>query len=286
MPYPKFDYLKPDTLEEATDILAQYEEDAKIIAGGSDLLPDLRARLIEPRYLVDVKEIEEMKELSYDDEKGLTIGAAVSLNEIAELDIVKEIFKPLWSSVTQLADPTIRNRATLVGNICTASPAGDSAPSLLVLDAEVNAVSESGERKIPIQDFFTGVKRNSLGDKELVKSVTVPTPPETAVGDYLKWRRTRGEDLSLVGVAALVTEPPSGILKIALSSVAPIPIYISEAEEILKDKKSVDAAIEKAVAVVKEKISPITDVRCGESYRLHMAEVLTRNILKKLLEER
>lgn len=286
MPYPKFEYLKPESMDELTGMLAEYKEDASIIAGGSDLLPDLRARLIDPDYVIDAKGIDEMSELSYDEEEGLTIGATVPLKELAESDIVKERFKPLWSSVNQLADPVIRNRATLTGNVCTSSPAGDSPPSLLVLDAEINSVSQSGERKIPIRDFFTGVKRNSLGADELVKSIHIPTPPDSAEGDYLKWTRTRGEDLSLVGVAALATDPKSGSLRIALSSVAPTPMYVPEAEGILKEEKTLNEKIGRAVQVVREKISPITDVRCSEDYRFYMAGVLTKRLLEKILEEK
>lgn len=285
MPLPKFDYLKPETLEEASEIMEDHGENAHILAGGTDLLPDVRGRLVNPDYIVDIKEIPEMKKLSFDEEEGLRIGAAVPLKKLAEFEELQEKFMPLWSSVKQIADPVLRNRATLIGNICTASPAGDSAPSLLVLDAEIETVSKDNERTIPIQDFFTGVKRNSLSENEFVKSIRIPPPLEEAVGDYLKWTRTRGEDLALVGVAALASNPTDGDLRIALSSVAPIPLYVPEAEDILKKEKSKDERIKKAISTVKEKISPITDVRCSENYRLYMAGVLTKRILRKLLEE-
>ncbi|MBS3815165.1 MAG: xanthine dehydrogenase family protein subunit M [Hadesarchaea archaeon] len=285
MALPEFDYLKPESLSELKEALSEHGENAKILAGGTDLMPDLRARIIDPKLIIDIKEIEEMNELSFNEKDGLTIGASVALKELVESDILKEKFGPLWSAVNQLADPVIRNRATLAGNICTSSPAGDSPPALIVLNAEVIADGENGERIIPIQDFFTGVKSNSLNENEFVKAIRIPTPPESAEGDYLKWKRTKGEDLSVVGVAALMTNEENGVLRIALSSVAPIPLYIQEAEDILKKNKSLDEKISEAVNVVKENISPITDVRCCESYRLHMAGVLTKKALNKLLKE-
>ncbi|KXB02347.1 hypothetical protein AKJ44_00725 [candidate division MSBL1 archaeon SCGC-AAA261F17] len=283
MPLPEFDYLKPKLVDEVADILAEHGGNAKILAGGTDLMPDLRARISSPKLIVDIKGIQEMNGLSYDKENGLKIGAGVTLKELVESEVVREKFGVLWSALSQLADPIVRNRATLTGNICTASPAGDSSPALLVLDAEVEAVSKGTERTIPIHDFFTGVKRTSLGENEFVKAIRIPTPPEDAVGEYMKWTRTRGEDLAVVGVAALVTGDRNGDLRIALSSVAPIPLYVEGAENVLKQGGSLKEKIEKAVSIVKGGISPITDVRCCKGYRLHMAGVLTKRVLTKLL---
>ncbi len=282
MPLPKFDYLKPKTVEELAGILADHAEDAKIFAGGTDLLVLMRGRLVRPKYLVDIKEIEELRRLSHDREKGLTIGAAVTLNEIIESDVVREHFGVLWSAANTLADYNIRNRATLVGNICNASPAADTAPALLVLDAEVEIASREGERTIPIQEFFKGVKRTALKPGEFVKSVKIPNPPEGAKGEYLKWGRIRGEDLAVVGVAALVANSGKKLVRIALSSVAPTPILISV--DGFFEGGSLEERIDKVASIVVSKISPISDVRASREYRLHMAGVLTRRVLKQLLE--
>ena len=284
MPLPRFDYLRPKTVQEVVDLLAEHGEDARIFAGGTDLLVLMRDKIIRPRYLIDVKDIGELRELSHDAEKGLTIGAAVTLNEIIESNVVRERFGVLWSAANSLADPIIRNRATLVGNICNASPASDTAPALLVLDAEVVAVSKEGERVIPIGEFFTGVKRTSLKSGEFVKAVRVPNPPAGARGEYLKWGRTRGEDLAIVGVAALVANSGRKLMRIALSSVAPTPVRVFEVEKIPDEGGSKNEQIDKAVKAVLEKISPISDVRGSREYRIHMTEVLTRHILEQLLE--
>lgn len=283
MPLPKFDYLKPESVRELVNLLAEQGEDAKIFAGGTDLLVLMRDRAIRPKYLIDIKGIEELGELSYDEEKGLKIGATVNLNEIIKSDVVRERFGVLWSAANSLADPILRSRATLVGNICNASPAADMAPALLVLDAEVEVASKEGERTIPIQEFFVGVKRTSLKPGEFVRAVRVPNPPEGARGDYLKWGRTRGEDLAVVGVAGLAANSGKKLVRIALSSVAPTPLLVPEVKGVFEGGGSLEEQIDKAASIVVEKISPISDVRAGKEYRLHMAGVLTKQILKQLL---
>ncbi len=280
---PKFDYLRPKTTEELVGLMAEYGEDAKLLAGGTDLLVLMRDKLIRPRYVIDLKGIGELRGLSWDEKRGLRIGATATLNELLESEVVKERFSVLWSAVGVLADPTLRNRATLVGNICNASPAADTAPALLVLDAEVEVAGKDGERIIPIRDFFTGVKRTSLKPGEFVRAVRIPNPPEGAKGGYYKWGRTRGEDLAVVGVAALVANSGRRIMRVALSSVFKTPLRVFEVEKIFEGEGPLGEQIERAVSVVREKIAPITDVRGGKEYRLHMAGALTRRALEELL---
>ena len=280
---PKFDYLRPQTIEELVDLLAKHGGNAKLLAGGTDLLVLMRDKIIRPKYVIDLKGIRELHELSHDEKRGLTIGATVTCSELLASEVVRKRFGVLWSSVNVLADPILRNRATLVGNICNASPAADTAPALLVLEAEVEVVGKEGGRTIPIQNFFTGVKQTSLKPGEFVKAVRIPNLPEGAKGDYLKWGRTRGEDLAVVGVAVLVASPGKKIVRVALSSVFKTPIRVFEVERIFEGEGPVEEQIERAVSVVKEKIAPITDVRGGKEYRLHMAGVLTQRALRELL---
>lgn len=279
---PRFDYLRPRTTGELIDLLAKHGEDARLLAGGTDLFVLMRDKLIRPRYVIDLKGIEGLHELSWDEKRGLRIGATVTLSELLESEVVKKRFGVLWSAVSTLADLTLRNRGTLVGNICNASPAADTAPALLVLDAEVEVAGKGGERVIPIKDFFVGVKRTSLKPGEFVRAVRIPNPPEGVKGGYYKWGRTRGEDLAVVGVAVLAS-PEKRVVRVALSSVFKTPLRVFEVEKVFEEKGSLDEQIERAVSVVQEKIAPITDVRGGKEYRLHMAGVLTRRALKELL---
>ncbi len=284
---PKFDYVKPKTLKEAVDFLSLHGNEAKILAGGTDLLVLMRDEAVKPKYLVDIKAVKELNTISYEEDKGLTIGATVTLNEIIESDIIKERFGILHEATSSIADHEIRNRATLVGNICNASPAADTAPALLVLDAIVKVIGPEGERTIKIQDFFTGVKETSLKEEEFVKAVEIPNPPEGARGRYLKQQRIRSEDLAIVGVAALVTKNSAGKrqVRIAFSSVAPTPIRIFEVEEMFEKDRPISELIDEAVSVVSKRLSPISDVRGSREYRAHLIEVLTRRVLKELLKE-
>jgi carbon-monoxide dehydrogenase medium subunit len=280
---PKFDYLRPRTVDELLELVTKHKDDAKLMAGGTDLLVLMRDKLIKPKYVIDLKGIEELNELSYDENRGLKIGATVTINQLLESEIVRERFGVLWSASEVMMDPMLRNRGTLVGNICNASPAADTAPALLVLDAEVEIVSKEGKRTVPIKDFFTGVKRTVLKPGEFARAVRIPCPPPKARGKYYRWGRTRGEDLAVVGVAILVADSGKRIVRIALSSVFKTPIRIFEIEEIFEKEGRLDEQIERAVSIVREKIAPITDVRGGKEYRLHMAGVLTRRGLEELL---
>lgn len=279
----KFDYLRPRTIGELVGLLAEHKGEAKLLAGGTDLLVLMRDKIIRPKYVIDLKGIEELRGLSWDEKRGLKIGATATLSELLESDVVKERFGVLWSAVNVLADPILRSRATLVGNICNASPAADTAPALLVLDAEVEVAGKEGERVIPVKDFFKGVKLTALKPGEFVRAVRVPNPPEGAKGSYYKWGRTRGEDLAVVGVAVLVAGSEKRVVRIALSSVFKTPLRVFEVEKVFEEEGSLDEKIERAVSVVQEKIAPITDVRGGKEYRTHMAGALTRRALRELL---
>ncbi len=283
---PEFEYFRPKTLQEALELLDKYKGDARILAGGTDLLVDMRMRIKQPKYVIDIKGIDELHTLKYEEGKGLTIGATVTLDELLNNKIVKEKYYVLWDAIRQLADTHLRMKATLVGNICNASPAADSAPALLVLKAKVNIASVNGTRTVEIKDFFKWVKKTILEPNEMVTSIFIPEPPEGAKGRYLKFVRS-AEDLALVGIAALVAnpkDPAKRIVRIALSSVAPTPVIVEEVEELFKQDKPLSELAEEAVKLVMSKVSPITDVRATKELREHMVEFGTRYLLKTLLE--
>ncbi|MEM2192255.1 MAG: xanthine dehydrogenase family protein subunit M [Candidatus Hadarchaeales archaeon] len=278
----KFDYHRPSTVEEAVGLLEMYGEEAKVFAGGTDLFVLMRDRILRPKHVVDLKGVKELGEISYSERAGLRIGATATLAQLLKSEIVKEKFHVLWDAARVLADPILRQRATLVGNICNASPAADTAPALLVLNAEVEVAGKAGVRRVPIRQFFVGVKRTIVGPNELVTAVIIPEPPKGSVGRYLKWGRTRGEDLAIVGVALLVADGGRDV-RIALSSVYKTPILIEEVGKIFREEGPVEEKIKKAVETVRAKISPISDVRASREYRLHMAGVLVERGLKELL---
>jgi len=283
---PKFDYFAPQTLPEALELLDKYGQEAKLLAGGTDLIVSLRAREHRPKNLVDIKGVKELHQLSCDDKRGLNVGAAVTINRLLQYDGISRNYPILSEATSTIGDYEIRNRATLAGNICNASPAADSAPALLVLDATVNIASRKGKRTVPIREYFAGVKKTTLANNEMVTSIDVPTPPEGSRGSYLKARRTVGEDLCVVGVGGLVTTSgkTGKRVRLAYSSVAPTPVRAFEAEKIFEKAKPVDELLEEAMPIVRKTVSPISDVRGGEEYRANLVEVLTRRLVRRLWE--
>ena len=164
---PKFDYFAPQTLQETFELLEKNGREARLLAGGTDLIVSLRAREQRPKSLIDIKGVKELHELSFDEKRGLTVGAAINLNKLIHYEAASKNYPLLEEAVSTIGDYEIRNRATLVGNICNGSPAADSAPALLVLDANVNIASQRGKRTIPLREFYTGVKKTVLASNEL-----------------------------------------------------------------------------------------------------------------------
>ncbi len=283
---PKFDYFAPQTLQETFELLEKHGKDAKLLAGGTDLIVSLRAREQRPKSVIDIKGVKELHELSYDEKRGLTVGAAVNLNKLIHYDAVSKNYPLLNEAVSTIGDYEIRNRATLVGNICNGSPAADSAPALLVLDANVNIVSQKGKRTVLVREFHTGVKKTVLANNELVTSISVPTPPKGYKGGYLKGRRTVGEDLAVVGVGGLVIPGSKGgkSVRLAYASVAPTPVRALEAEKVFESNKPLNDLLDQAMPIVRKTVSPISDVRGGKDYRMNLVEVLTRRLLRQLWE--
>ena len=283
---PKFDYFAPQTLQETFEQLEKHGKDAKLLAGGTDLIVSLRAREQRPKSLIDIKGVKELHELSFDEKRGLNVGAAVNLNELIHYDAVSKNYPLLKEAVSTIGDYEIRNRATLVGNICNGSPAADSAPALLVLDANVNIVSQKGKRTVLVREFHTGVKKTVLASNEIVTSISVPTPPRGYKGGYLKGRRTVGEDLAVVGVGGLVIPGSKGgkSVRLAYASVAPTPVRALEAEKVFESNKPLNDLLDQAMPIVRKTVSPISDVRGGKDYRMNLVEVLTRRLLRQLWE--
>jgi carbon-monoxide dehydrogenase medium subunit len=283
---PKFDYFAPQTIQETLELLDKHGQDSKLLAGGTDLIVSLRARERLPKNVIDIKGVKELHELSYNEKRGLDVGAAVTLNKLIHYDAVSKIFPVLKEAVNTIGDFEIRNRATLVGNICNASPAADSAPALLVLEATVNVASRKGKRAVPIREFFSGVKKTTLAHNEMVTSISVPTPPKGSVGGYLKARRTVGEDLAVVGVGGLVTSAGKAgkSVRLAYASVAPTPVRAFEAEKIFETSKPVDQIVDQVLPVIEKVVSPISDLRGGKEYRLNLVAVLTKRLLHRLWE--
>jgi len=272
----KFEYLKPDSIKETISILSQFGEKAQILNGGTDLIVEMRDKVVQPEYVVDIKAIPGIDKITYSEQDGLHIGATVTLNEVSDSKIVQEHYPILAEACKTVGSYQVRNRATLVGNICNASPAADTAPPLLVLEAKVNIVGSDGEKTILLNQFFVGVKKNILKRGEIVTSVTVPHVEDEWTGVYLKQGRRKDVDLATVGVAVVCIRDE---IRIALGAVAPTPVRAFKTEALLRGKTIDESILEKAGKSALTEVSPISDVRSSQEYREEIIKVLVRRAI-------
>jgi carbon-monoxide dehydrogenase medium subunit len=267
--------------------LQEEGEGARLLMGGTDLLPGLRDGAFRPRLVIDVKGLPGMKVAAYDPDRGLTVGAAVTMNELARHQQVQTHYPLLAQAAVAVASYQVRNRATLGGNLCNASPCADTAPACLVLEAELALYGPQGDRRLPAAAFFRGPGRTALQPGEMLTAIHFPAPPAGSAARYLKLGRCRTGDLSLVGVAVLGY--PDGAegghhFRIGLGSVAPTPIRAAEAEAYLEGhpagEEAFAVAAERAMAVA----NPISDVRGTADYQRAMVRILTLRALREVWE--
>ncbi len=281
---PRFDYLVPKTLDEALSLLSQYKGRARVIAGGTDLVPKLKRREIKaPEYIIDLKGIPDLDYIKYDAGSGLSIGALTTLHAVETSPIVREKFNVLFQAVESMASIQVRNRGTVAGNLCNAVPSADTAPALLTMEARLRLISPQGERIVNIEDFFTGPKETAAADDEILREIQVPDLPASSRGRYLKLTLRRAMDLAIVGVA-VVAVPEDGVCKdmrIALGAVSPTPVRARKAEAAIKGQRLSDEVIERAAQFAAEECCPISDHRASVEYRTEMVKVLTRRAINQ-----
>ncbi|KLU59486.1 carbon monoxide dehydrogenase medium chain [Peptococcaceae bacterium CEB3] len=279
----EFVYLKPPSLSDLLKHLEPWGEQSKVLAGGTDLLVLLRRHSLSPAYVVDLKGIEELQRLEEVEGGDVFLGAGITVNEAAHSGLVQKRYKAVADAANTLASYQLRNRATVVGNICNASPGADLAGPLLVFDAKVQIVSARGKREVLLQDFFAGVKKTILRPQELVYGLILPAVAAGERSLYLKQARIKGHDLGIVGVAARLDSRKK--FHLAMSSVAPTPVRLTRLETLLNDSPWSPELPEQAAEAVREEIRPISDVRASAAYRSHMAGVLVKRAIRYLMEE-
>ncbi|MBO99398.1 MAG: carbon monoxide dehydrogenase [Chloroflexi bacterium] len=282
------DYERPTSLKSALSILSEKGDVTKVLAGGTDILVKLRGRREQPDVLMDSKEIPELNELSYDQNKGLTIGAAVPLYKLYDNADVKNNYPALVDSTTIIGGIPIQGRATVGGNLCNAAPSADVIPTLIVLGAKALISSADGTREINVDEFCTGPGSNVLKSNELLVSINVPAPKENSGAHYMRFIPRNEMDIAVVGIGTSVELNAEGDkfknVNVALASVAPTPIFVREISEFLSGKEVNDENIEKAGQLAKEASSPISDMRGTAEYRQHLCSVLTKRSLNKSIE--
>lgn len=273
----EFDYRKPRTLSKAIKLLAKRGREARVLAGGTDLVGWLRDSLVAPDLLVDIKGFDELKGIGLKDH-GLVIGALATFTDVLESEIVAEKFPLLREMAGMVASNGIRNRATLVGNICSAVPCCDAGPVLQVYNAVVHARGPSGKRKIPIGQWFVGPRKTALRPGEIATSVVLPAPGKKNAGCFVKLKRYRGEDLAQASVAVLALVGQE--YRLAFGAVAPVAVRGPRTEALLKGRKLTPELLDEAGKLAVEEIVPITDIRSTKEYRSLMVEVMVRRGLQ------
>ena len=286
---PKFEFLSPKSIKEAISILAKYGPEAKLIAGGTDLLSEMRWGEWSPQYVIALSQIPGLDEIQFDKTTGLRMGAACTIGEIERSKVIGAHYPLLAQAASVLGSTEIRNRATVGGNLCTAAPSADMPPSLLVLNAKAVIATQEGEKVVYLEDFFTGPKKTILNHDEMLVRLEIPPVEPTSAGEYIKFGRRNAMEIAMIGVAALITlkgrNNTCKEAKLALATAAPTPIRSKEAEKVLTGKKLTREIIDLAADTASKEASPRTSWRTTEEYRRDLIRALTRRALQKALDK-
>ena len=283
---PEFDYIKAESSQQVFKLLAEKGSDLKLMMGGTDLFVQIRDRGEGPGTLLDIKDLPGMQEITFDKKKGLKVGAAVSLNNLSRHPDAVKYYQVLCQAANTVGNYQLRNRATLGGNICNASPSADMAPAALVLEGEVSLSGPDGERVLTLEQFWIGPGKTALKECEFLTAVHFPNPPSGAVGRYLKLGRSKMGDLAIVGVAVLGypdPEVPAGIrFRIGINSTAPTAYRVPQVEELLAQAPLSDELLRQASEEAMKISAPIEDVRATALYQKRMVNNLTFKGLKEV----
>ncbi len=280
-----FEYHAPSTIAEATALLAKLGEDAKVLSGGQSLIPLMKLRLASPAHLVDINGIPGLSGIR-EGEGFLRIGALTRETELEESELVRSRYPLLHDTSKVVADPVVRNLATVGGNLAHGDPANDHPATMLALGAELVAVGPKGERWMPIASFFTGPFETGLKPDEILVEIRVPTPASRSGGAYLKLERKVG-DFATAAVAAQLTLGGDGTCEyvgIGLTNVGLTPIKATKAEAVLRGKAPDEAAIKRAGELAAEAAEPAADLRGSVEYKRDLVRILTARALRRAVE--
>lgn len=279
-------YVTPKNLEEAFKAVEKTKGLAKFVAGCTNVIPSMRAEKISPELLIDLSSFEELKYIR-EESGAIAIGALTTISEIAASEIIRKQIPILYSAASSLGNPLTRNRATVGGNLADASPAADMAPPLLAIEASVHTKCAGGKkRKISLEKFFLGPNKTVLAKDEIITQISFLKPKDSAKGSYIKLGLRNSMAISVVSIAVMLEMKGKVCQKarIALGAVAPIPIRAYRVEKNLEGKEINQEIIQECSAIVKEEISPISDIRASAEYRELATSVLFRRAIQEALE--
>jgi aerobic carbon-monoxide dehydrogenase medium subunit len=280
----RFELALPESLDDCLRLLAQRGPETKLLAGGTDLLPQMKNSVLMPKRVIDLSGVARVKILECD-AKGLRIGAAVPARQVEQDPRVRKGYAAVAESAALLGSVQVRNLATVGGNICNAAPSADMAPPLVALEAQAVIAGPKGERRVPLSDFFTGVRKTVVGPDELLVEIFVPAPGPHSGGSYIRHTPRRELDIAVVGVASQVTIANGVCAKarISLAAVAPTPVRATAAEAALEGKPLTPELIERAADLAGQAAKPISDQRGSADFRRHLVRILTRRTLTTAL---
>jgi CO/xanthine dehydrogenase FAD-binding subunit len=283
-----FDYFSPKNLKETSELLIKYGKEAKLMAGGTDLLVRMKDEEVSPRYVIDLKRIHGLNNIEYDGDH-VKIGALTTIHEVEISPLIRKDFEILAEAASVLGSFQIRNKGTIGGNLCNASPSADLASPLIALDGRVKIFGKNGDRVEKLENFFVGPGITILNSDEILIEIQISIPPPNTFGTYLKFSPRRAMDLAVVGVAMLITLNPSNSVctkaRIVLAAVAPTPLRAKKAERILEGNQIEKNLINQVANLATEESSPISDIRGSAWYRKEIIEVLVRRSIIQALEK-
>ena len=282
---PAFEYLRPNTIPEAITLLRQHGEDAKILSGGQSLIPMMKLRIARPGYLIDINRI---SGLSYIKEEGgfLKIGGLTREAELEASPLIRSKYPILIDTAHVIADPQVRNLATVAGNLAHGDPANDHPATMLALGAQVVATGSGGERVIPIEEFFLSLFSTALQPDEILTEIRIPLPQPYSGGAYFKLERKVG-DFATAAVAAQLTLDANGVVQkvgIGLTNVGPTPIKARKGEDFLRGKKLDEANIRQAAQLAADEAQPSSDLRGPAEYKKGLIKELAKRALSRAAE--
>ena len=280
----KFDYHMPETLKEAYGLMEKYQGKARYIAGGTDVIVRIKARALEPDALVSLRHIEELQGVHWNG--GLRLGSMTLFRDMErDIEITRK-YPALAQAVRVLANPQVRNVATIGGNLANAAPSADCAPPLLVLEAALTLEGPGGTREVSMEDFFTGPGKTSLKSTEVLKAISIPGLNQGTGSAFLKAGRV-SQDISLINAAALVVMDGAvcTTCRLAAGAVAPVPLRLKKAEQAVEGQKITPDLLEHVKGLAEEEVTPITDVRSTAEYRRVMSGVLVKRAIAQAVKE-
>jgi len=280
-----FEYLEPKSLGEAVALSAKFKNEAKLLAGGTDLIAALKSGRARPKYLINLKKIKGLDRIRFNRKEGLRVGALVTWAEILFSAPISQFYPLLREAASVIGCPQIRNMGTIGGNICHASPAADSAPAFMAYGAKCQITKRGGDRVIPVEEVFAGVQKTSLKPGEILTAFHLPPPDLRLRGCYLKFSSRKAMDLPIVGVGVLVRAEDGAFqdVRIALGAVAATPIRAKKAEKFLSGKPVREEWICRAAEEAAKESKPISDLRASAEYRRALVQELTfRAIVRSL----